>query len=148
VKSEVSVNGTSMRDDDVAKFIAWPHSNVCSDGSIGSAHPRGAGAFTRILRVYVRETRLLTLEQAIHKMSGLAAEHVGLKDRGTLRPGAYADLVLFDPATVADRATRETPEALSTGIEKVWVNGRLVLEHGRGTGLFPGKPLRRVAGKL
>jgi len=143
VKSEVSVNGTSMREDDVAKFIAWPHSNICSDGSIGGAHPRGAGAFTRILRVYVRETKLLTLEQAVHKMSGLAAEHVGIKGRGVIKPGAYADLVLFDPATVGDRATRENPGALSVGIEKVWVNGELVQEQGKSTGAYPGQRLRR-----
>jgi N-acyl-D-amino-acid deacylase len=144
VNSEVSVNGTSMREDDIAKFIAWPHSNICSDGSIGGAHPRGAGAFTRVLRMYVRENRLLTLEQAVHKMSGLAAEHVGLVDRGVIRPGAYADLVLFDPATVADRATRAEPGALSVGIERVWVNGQVVLEQGRNTGKFPGKPIRRA----
>lgn len=144
VHSEVSVNGASMREDDVARFIAWPHSNICSDGSIGNAHPRGAGAFTRILRVYVRETRLLTLEQAVHKMSALAAEHVGLQDRGVIRPGAYADLVLFDPATVADRATRAEPGALSVGVEKVWVNGRLVWERGASTGAYPGRPLRHA----
>lgn len=144
VRSEVSVNGTSMREDDVARFIAWPHSNICSDGSIGSAHPRGAGAFTRILREYVREAKLLTLEQAVHKMSALAAEHVGLKDRGVIRPGAYADLVLFDPASVADRATRAEPEALSVGVEKVWVNGQLVWQHGASVGAYPGKPLRHA----
>lgn len=144
VNSEVSVNGASMRDDDIAKFIAWPHSNICSDGSIGGAHPRGAGAFTRVLRVYVRENKMLTLEQAVHKMSGLAAEHVGLTDRGVIKPGAYADLVLFDPATVADRATRAEPGALSVGIERVWVNGELVLDQGRSTGKLPGKPIRHA----
>ncbi len=94
--------------------------------------------------MYVRENKLLTLEQAVHKMSGLAAEHVGLPDRGVIKPGAYADLVLFDPATVADRATRAEPGALSVGIERVWVNGQLVLEQGRSTGKFPGKPIRRA----
>ncbi|MBL8271092.1 N-acyl-D-amino-acid deacylase family protein [Steroidobacter sp.] len=143
VKSEVSVNGTSMREDDVAKFIAWPHNNICSDGSIGGAHPRGAGAFTRVLRMYVREQKLLTLEQAIHKMSGLAAEHVGLEGRGVIKAGAFADLVLLDPATVTDRATRAEPGALSVGIERVWVNGQPVFEQGHSNGKFPGKPIRR-----
>ncbi|MBL8270223.1 N-acyl-D-amino-acid deacylase family protein [Steroidobacter sp.] len=141
--SEVSVIGTSMRSDDVAKFIAWPHSNICSDGNVGGKHPRGAGSFTRVLRVYVREQKLLTLEQAIHKMSGLAAEHMGITDRGVIRPGAYADLVLLDPQTVADRATLEQPGLSSIGIDKVWVNGVAVVEQGGATGAYPGKALRR-----
>jgi N-acyl-D-amino-acid deacylase len=138
-----SVIGTSMRADDVAALIAWPHSNICSDGELAGGHPRGAGAFTRVLRVYVREQKLLTLEQAIHKMTGLSAAHAGIADRGVIRPGAYADLVLFDPAQVADRSTTAEPQARSVGIHKVWVNGVLVLDAGQATGAHPGRALGR-----
>lgn len=144
VKSQVNVVATSMREDDVAKLIAWPHSNICSDGNLGGAHPRGAGAFTRVLRVYMREKRLLSLEQAVHKMSGAAAAHMGLGDRGVIRAGAYADLVLLDPETVADKAVIGDSTATSVGIERVWVNGALVLDGGKPTGVLAGKPLRRV----
>lgn len=141
--AEDVVIGTSMRADDVAALTAWPHANICSDGSLAGTHPRGTGAFTRVLRLYVREQRLLTLEQAVHKMTGLAAAHVGIADRGVIRPGAFADLVLFDPATVADRSTIERPQALSVGIAKVWVNGVAVFAYGRPTGVYPGMPVRR-----
>jgi N-acyl-D-amino-acid deacylase len=137
------VIGTSMRVDDIAALVAWPHSNICSDGALTGMHPRGAGAFTKVLRTYVREQKLLGLEQAVHKMTGLAAAHVGIADRGVIRPGAFADLVLFDPATVADRSTIQNPEALSVGIAKVWVNGVAVFAYGRPTGVYPGMPVRR-----
>ena len=137
------VIGTSMRADDIAALVAWPHSNICSDGSLTGMHPRGAGAFTKVLRTYVREQKLFGLEQAIHKMSGLAAAHAGIADRGAIRPGAFADLVLFNPAEVADRSTIERPEALSVGIAKVWVNGVAVFAYGRPTGVYPGMSVRR-----
>jgi N-acyl-D-amino-acid deacylase len=86
---------------------------------------------------------LLTIEQAIHKMTGLSAEHMGFKDRGVIRAGAFADLVLFDPKTVTDRATTDDPGALSEGISKVWVNGALVFRDGKATGAHPGRVLRR-----
>ncbi len=140
---EEGVIGTSMRADDIAALVAWPHSNICSDGMLAGMHPRGAGAFTKVLRTHVREQQLLGLAQAIHKMSGLAAAHAGIADRGVIRPGAFADLVLFDPATVADRATIEHPQALSVGIAKVWVNGAAVFAYGRPTGVYPGMPVRR-----
>lgn len=139
-----SVIGTSMQPDDIAKLIAWPYSNICSDGQLDDEHPRGAGAFTRVLRVYVRERGSLTLEAAVNKMSGAAAEHVGIRDRGLIQPGAYADLVLFDPVTVADRATIKDSRALSTGIQKVWVNGGLALESNRPTGLHTGQAVKRA----
>src|SRR3546814_3271839 len=110
----------------IAKFIAWPQANICSDGSLDGLHPRGYGTFPRVLRMYVREKKMLTLEQAVHKMTGLAAQHVGLRDRGRIRVGAAADLALFDPRTVADRATYEKPHALSVGIARVWGNGTRV----------------------
>jgi len=142
-KGSSNVIATSMDERDIAKFIAWPQANISSDGNIGGRHPRGAGTFTRVLRIYVRETGLLTLEQAVHKMTGLSAEHMGLKDRGVIRAGAFADLVLFDPKTVTDRATTDDPAALSEGIARVWVNGAQVFGDGRATGAHPGRVLRR-----
>lgn len=141
--ADESVIGTSMRADDIAALIAWPHANICSDGSLSGMHPRGTGAFTKVLRVHVREQKLLSLEEAIRKMTGASAEHVGIADRGVIRPGAYADLVLFDPAQVADRSTTEQPGALSVGIHKVWVNGTIVLDDGKATGAFPGYGVQR-----
>jgi N-acyl-D-amino-acid deacylase len=138
-----SVIATSMKSSDVAALIAWPHSNISSDGLLTGGHPRGAGAFTRVLRQYVREQRLLTLEQAIHKMSALSATHVGLEGRGTIARGAPADLVLFNPRTVADRATLKHPRLLSSGVQGVWVNGKRVYANGRATGLRPGVVIRR-----
>lgn len=120
-----SIVATSMSEVDISNFIDWEHSNICSDGSI-SGHPRGHGAFTRVLGKYVREQNLMPLETAVYKMTGLTAEHVGIKNRGLIARGYYADLVLFDPATVMDNATITNPTALSTGVEYVWVNGKLV----------------------
>lgn len=138
------VIGTSMRSDDVAALIKWPQANICSDGASPSRHPRGSGAFTRVLRVYVREQKLFSFEEAIHKMTGLSAAHMGFADRGVIRPGAYADLVLLDPEQVSDRSTIEHPEARSVGIDKVWVNGVVVLDEGEATGHYPGQVIRRV----
>ena len=112
-------------------------------GTLDGLHPRGRGAFTKVLRVYVREQKVLSLEEAIRKMTGLSAAHIGLSDRGVIRAGAYADLVLLDPETVADRSTWQDPFALSTGIEKVWVNGAVVWDGAKATGAYPGKGLRR-----
>lgn len=141
--AEESVIGTSMRADDVATLIAWPGSNISSDGEMAGRHPRGRGSFPRVIRLYVRERHRLTLEQAVHKMSGEAAAHMGIADRGVIRPGARADLILFDPATIADRATSEDPSALSVGVSRVWVNGGLVMKDGKATGIRTGEPVRR-----
>lgn len=143
--AEEMVIGTSMRADDVAKLIAWPHANISSDGMLEDRHPRGAGAFTRVLRQYVREQRLLSLEQAVHKMTGAPAAHMGLADRGVIQAGAHADLVLFDPEAVADCATSENPSAQSIGISRVWVNGALAFRDGQPTGVRAGQPVRRGA---
>jgi N-acyl-D-amino-acid deacylase len=121
--------------------MTWEHANICSDGlSIG--HPRGHGTFPRVLGHYVREKKVMTLEQGVYKMTGLAAKHLGIADRGTIAAGNSADLVLFDPDTILDRATLESPTALSVGIEKVWVNGRLVFQERRTTGVRPGQVIR------
>jgi N-acyl-D-amino-acid deacylase len=138
-----AVIGTAMDSRDVADFIAWPNSNLCSDGMIGSRHPRGSGAFAKMLRLYVREQHRLTLTEAVHKMTALSAEHVGLKGRGLIRPGYKADLVLFDPDTIADRATVEDPGALAVGVEDVIVAGVVVWHEGKPTGEYPGQFLKR-----
>ena len=141
--AEQSIMGKGMTNEDIAALIVWPYAAICSDGAMVSLHPRGRGAFTKVLRVYVREQKLLSLEEAIRKMTSLSAANVGIADRGLIRPGAFADLVLLDPATVADRSTFEDPSALSVGIEKVWVNGIPVWEDGKATGAYPGKGIRR-----
>ena len=140
---EQSIMGKGMTDEDIAALIVWPWASICSDGGLESMHPRGRGAFTKVLRVYVRERKLLTLEEAIRKMTSLSAANVGIADRGVIRPGAFADLVLLDPATVADRSTFEDPAALSVGIDRVWVNGVAVWADGEATGAYPGKGVRR-----
>lgn len=139
-----AVIGAAMAEPDIAAFIAWKHSVICSDGMTHGLHPRGFGAFAKILRVYVREQRLLTLEEAVHKMSAQTAAQLGLADRGTIAPGQYADLVLFDPARVADRADLDHPNALATGVGTVWVNGVVVFDKDAATGARPGQVVRRA----
>jgi len=136
--------GTSMREEDIKALMAWPHSNICTDGSLQDLHPRGAGSFPRVLGRYVRELGLMSLEEAIHKMTGLSARHMGFVDRGVIRPGAAADLVLFDPDTIIDHATPQNPGAISSGVSRVWVNGQIVFEDGRETGLRPGRFIARA----
>jgi N-acyl-D-amino-acid deacylase len=127
-----------MSEVDISNFIDWENSNICSDGTI-SGHPRGHGTFARVLGKYVREQNLMPLETAIYKMTGLTAEHVGIKDRGIITRGNFADLVLFDPATIIDKATITNSTALSTGIEYVWVNGKLVYRNQVAQPNFPGR---------
>ena len=116
---------------------------VSSDGGIGSRHPRGTGTFTRVLSRFVRENQWFSLEEAVRKMSSFPAQRLGLKNRGTIRKGMKADLVLFDKDKVADRATFAAPQTLSEGIEIVWVNGQKVWESGSVTGNLPGEILRK-----
>jgi N-acyl-D-amino-acid deacylase len=142
-KKETGVMGTSMTDSDVASLILWKHSNISSDGLLVDRHPRGAGSFTKVLRWLVRDTKQISFETAIHKMTGLAAKHVGLKNRGLIAKGFPADLVLFDPLTVADTSTIENPTATSLGIRQVWVNGVTVYRDGKASGAYPGQILRR-----
>ena len=134
---------TSMRESDISALMAWPHSNICTDGSLEDLHPRGIGSFPRVLGRLVREQGLMSLEQAIHKMSGLSAQHMGFENRGVIRAGAAADLVLFDPDTIIDHATPENPGALSSGIKKVWVNGKIVFQNGQTSGRRPGRFIAR-----
>jgi len=117
---------------------------VAPDGPLGtqSAHPRAYGTFPRILGHYSRDLKLFPLEFAVRKMTSLAAQRVGLADRGLVRPGMYADITVFDPATVIDRATFEKPHQTSVGIEYVFVNGQMVLKKGQITSARPGRGLR------
>lgn len=130
---------------DVSRILAWPETMIGSDGIPQDEfpHPRLWGTFPRVLGHYVRETGLLSLEQAIHKMTSLAADAFGLSGRGTIAAGYYADLVVFDRLLVADRATFMEPTLPASGIEKVFVNGRLVYADGATTGARSGRVLRR-----
>ncbi len=136
--TEAIIIGQSMIESDIKAFYQQPWVMVASDGGIGTSHPRGAGTFPRVLGVYVREKHWLTLPEAIRKMTSLPAQRLGWKDRGVIREGAFADLVLFNPDTVIDRSTYTNPAALPTGIEKVFVNGILVWENNKPTTARPG----------
>jgi N-acyl-D-aspartate/D-glutamate deacylase len=117
---------------------------------LGPYHPRAYGSYARILGKYVRDERVLSLEDAVRKMSWAVASRLGLHDRGRLHVGCYADVVIFDPATVIDRATFDQPHQLSVGVRDVWVNGTQVLANGNHTGATPGRivegPGRNLAG--
>ena len=105
-------------------------------------HPRSYGSYPRILGMYVREQKLFTLEEAVRKMSGAVAARLGLRDRGLLREGMFADVVVFDDKTIIDLATPEKPHQISRGVEQVFVNGVQVLRDGKHTGATPGKVVR------
>ena len=131
----------AMKDHDIRAFYRRPWVMVASDGGIGMRHPRAAGTFPRVLGVFVRERKWLTLPEAVRKMTSAPAARLKLADRGVIRAGAAADLVLFDPNRVADRATFAQPAELAVGIEKVFVNGEIVWEDGKATGAHPGRVL-------
>ncbi|NJN41783.1 MAG: amidohydrolase family protein [Flammeovirgaceae bacterium] len=137
-----AIAATSMSEEDVIQFIKWPYSTICSDGTFGG-HPRGHGSFPRVLARYVLEKKILSLEEAIYKMTGLTASNLGITNRGLIANGFYADLVLFNPETIQDKATITNPTALSTGVEKVWVNGQLVYDQQKATLSRPGKLIKK-----
>lgn len=143
-EGRIGIVATGMDERDVVALTKWPFANICSDGTSTGGHPRGYGAFPRVLGRYVREQKELALEEAVRKMTSLAAANVGIEDRGAIRAGAPADLVLFDPATIVDRSTTSDPKAVSTGVRSVWVNGQLVFDSGRTTSARPGLVVRRV----
>jgi len=139
-------------EDDMRLALSQPWCSIGSDGSAyatsgplrrGNPHPRNFGTFPRVLGVYVRETGVLKLEDAVRKMTSLNANKLGIADRGQVRPGFFADITIFDPAKVIDRATYEKPFAYNEGIEYVIVNGTLVLDRDQHTGAMPGKVLRQ-----
>jgi N-acyl-D-aspartate/D-glutamate deacylase len=138
---------------DMILALRQPWCSIGSDGSTyategplrrGNPHPRNFGTFPRVLGVYVREKNLLSLEEAVRKMTSANAAKLRLTDRGIIRPGAFADLTVFDPATVIDRSTYTDPFHYSDGIVYVMVNGRLTLDGGKPTGAKPGRALRAV----
>lgn len=132
-----------MNEADIAVFMQWPYTVICSDGWHGG-HPRGYGSFPRVLGHYVRELGILSLPEAIHKMTGLTADTHGIDDRGLIKVGHYADFVVFDPQTITDHATMDNPTALSSGINKVWVNGLLAFDNGEPTRVYAGQIIRRT----
>ena len=137
-----------MSEEDVRRVLAFEHTMIGSDGLPHDIHPhpRLWGTFPRVLGHYARDEGLFTLEQAVHKMTGLSARNFGLEGRGLIVPGAYADLTLFDPARVRDAATFEHPATAAEGIELVTVNGKVAWRDGRPSGARAGRVLRRQAG--
>lgn len=143
--------GFAMSEENTAKLLAYPHCMIASDASAkatsgvlhsGNPHPRGYGSFPRVLGKYVREDNIMSLPEAVRKMSALPAEMLNLKDRGYLRSGYAADIVLFDPLTVIDNATWSDPHQYPTGIPYVIVNGEMVIDQEKYTGELPGRVLR------
>ncbi len=139
----------TMSEDNVRRQIVVPWvvigtdaGGVDPDSAKSVVHPRSYGSYPRILGRYVREQKLLTLEDAVRKMSGAVAARLGLRDRGLLREGMFADVVIFDDATIIDLATPERPHQISRGVEQLFVNGVQVLRDGRHTGAAPGRALR------
>ncbi len=137
-----SIIGRGMAEEDIAAFMQWPHTSFCSDGS-HAGHPRGHGAFARIMGHYVRDMKVLDLPTAIHKASHKTAQRFGLKNRGLIAPNHKADLILFDPETIIDNATFKNPTEQSSGISVVWVNGKIAFENGKATTIKNGTLLKR-----
>jgi N-acyl-D-amino-acid deacylase len=142
-----------ISENNMRKMLALPFVTFGSDGaSMGNTktfadwgtHPRAYGTFARVLGKYVREEKLFSLEEAIHRLSQLPASRLGIEKRGSLTIGNYADVVVFDPNQISDKATFDNPRLYAEGVEYVWVNGTLVLKQGEHTGALPG---RAVYGK-
>ncbi len=147
----VGMIGFGMSEENTARMLAHPLGMVCSDGgayapygplSRSSPHPRGYGSFPRVLGHYVREQGAMSLESAVHKMSSLPARKLGLRDRGVLREGAVADIVVFNPDTVRDRATFDDPHQYPDGVAHVVVSGVHTIREGEQTGSLGGRAVR------
>jgi N-acyl-D-amino-acid deacylase len=141
----------TMSEDNVRREVQLPYMSFGSDGGsmstggvflLSGTHPRAYGNFARLLGKYVREEQLLTLPEAIRRLTSLPADNLKLSRRGRLAPGAFADIVVFDPATIADRATFDQPHQYATGVKQVWVNGVQVIRDGEPTGATPGRVVR------
>lgn len=144
----VGITLGAIAEEDVRALLVQPWNMVASDGGYpggdpGEGHPRSAGTFPRVLGHYVRELGLLSLEDAIRKMTSLPASNLGLQDRGLLAEGMAADITVFDPETITDRSTWEHPHRYSDGVAHVLVNGVFALKAGKLTGATPGRALRR-----
>jgi N-acyl-D-aspartate/D-glutamate deacylase len=131
----------NMRESDIESFMKQPWVMTCSDGSEG--HPRKYGTFSRKIHEYVYEKHVLSLQAAVRSSTSLPAETLQIKDRGLLRPGYYADVLIFDPKTFVDRATYQDPAVLSTGVRYLLVNGQLAVDQGKLTSTLAGRVLRR-----
>jgi N-acyl-D-amino-acid deacylase len=142
--NSIGIIGTSMDESDLTKFAAHPLVFICSDGGLSGRHPRGYGAFPRVLATYVREQQVLDLPRAIHKMTGGPAAYLNLAGRGLLAVRQYADVVVFDPATVQDRGTKTDAAQAPSGLEYVVVNGEVVLDKAAITDARPGRAIRRT----
>ena len=149
-KCTVGMVSFSQSLDNVAKVLAHPALMIGSDSiplyegegdRPGKPHPRTYGTFPRVLGEYARERKLFSLETAVHKMTGMAAARIGLSDRGLVKPGAFADLTVFDPATVKDESTYAEPHRYAAGIPYVVVNGAVVVDGGRMGPARPGRIL-------
>ncbi len=137
----------AMSEQDVVRIMQHPKTMIASDGGIfmpneDVPHPRNYGSFARVLGVYVREKRVLTFSQAIHKMTRMPADRIGLQDRGRIEIGAMADIAVLDPGTVIDMATFKNPHQFAKGVQHVFVNGQAVLLYGQMTGARPGRLLK------
>jgi N-acyl-D-amino-acid deacylase len=136
----------AMSEQDLERIIRHPATMIASDGEIptfgrANPHPRSYGTFVRVLSTYVREKKILTLEDAVRKMTAFPAARLGLTDRGLLRPGLKADIAVFDPARVRDTATYAQPHQYADGVSQVIVNGKVVFENGAMTDARPGRVL-------
>jgi N-acyl-D-amino-acid deacylase len=136
----------SMNEEDVRYFIKYPFNMIGADGGVsngkGFPHPRTYGTNARVLGKYVREEKLISLEEAIRRMTSLAAQKFQLKDRGLLKEGYAADIVVFDEHEVADKATFEKPHQFSAGFHYVLVNGQVVIDNGKHNGIRSGQTLK------
>lgn len=146
LKGSVSIVSFNMSEDDIAAIMKQPWTMTSSDGGLvfpneGVPHPRNYGAFTRKIARYVTERKTLPLAQAVHDATGLSADVFGMTDRGHLREGAWADVLIFDPAALHEQATYTRPHQLSTGMWYVLVNGQPVIEDGKMNGALPGRVL-------
>ena len=136
----------AMSDDDLERIIRHPATMIASDGEVpifgrANPHPRSYGTFARVLAVYVREKRLLTLEDAVRKMTAFPAARLWLTDRGILRPGLKADITVFDAVRVRDTATYDQPHQYAEGFSQVIVNGQVIVDNGAMTDTRPGRVL-------
>jgi N-acyl-D-aspartate/D-glutamate deacylase len=141
-KADPAVASFNQMEEDIAAFMRRPWVMTGSDASTG--HPRSYGSFARKYARYVREKKVLTVREFIHRSSSLTADTFGLKDRGRLRPGGFADIVLFDPKTYSERATYEQPDQLAAGVRTVIVNGAVAVDEGVLTGVAAGRAIPHV----
>ena len=149
---DASIVSFNMSEADIEAIMREPYTMASSDGGlvpVGAGHPqpRDYGAFARRLAVYVRDRKIVSLEFAVRSMTSLPAEVFGIRDRGVLRPGAFADIAIFDPASIRDTATYADPQQLATGVPTVIVNGVIVRENGTFTDALPGRVLRKNVGR-